>query len=333
MVRDVALTSDQLCSCYETMRLIRVFEESILELHGQGKLPGFMHVSIGQEAIPAGVSLHLREDDMIATTHRGHGDVIAKGAPVEGMFAELFGRAEGLCRGKGGSMHVTDVSRGVLGANGIVAAGIPIAVGAALAATRTGSNAVAIAYFGDGAVAQGTFHEAINMASLWKVPVIFVRQNNHYAESTTMNEYQGMPDVAAFVAGYGIASVNVDGNDVEAVADATDAALARARGGEGPSFIDCLTYRWYGHNIGDAASWRPEEEVSSWIARDPIASVRAKLEQQGRASDADGIDARVSERITKAIELAESLPEPPLSCVWQDVFTDFAAGPIVGRSA
>jgi TPP-dependent pyruvate/acetoin dehydrogenase alpha subunit len=322
----------QLLTCYDTMRLIRTFEESILRLHGEGKLPGFMHVSIGQEAIPTGVSLHLRDDDVITTTHRGHGDVIAKGAPVEGMFAELFARAEGLCRGKGGSMHVTDVSRGILGANGIVAAGIPIAAGAAFAAKRSGSDAVAVSYFGDGAIAQGGFHESANMAALWKLPIVLVRQNNQYAESTPNRDYQGMPDVVQFVRGYGIAAEQVDGNDVDAVSDAAERAVARARAGDGPTFLECLTYRWYGHNIGDTGAGRPEDEVQSWIARDPIATVRKQLEHEGLGDALAEIDARVSARIERAIERAESLAEPPLEWALEDLFTDFSSSTLIGGS-
>src|SRR5215207_2232599 len=227
----MALTRDELVQAYGTMRLIRAFEEAIRRLHGQGELPGFMHVSVGQEAVPVGISLRLRRDDLITTTHRGHGDMIAKGAQVEGMIAEIFGRAGGLCRAKGGSMHVADVAVGALGANGIVAAGMPIAVGAGLSLRRQGRDGVVVAYSGDGAIANGAAHEALNMAALWRVPVVFVRVNNRYAESTPIADYLGAPDVVRFVEGYGLAVERVDGNDVEAVADAAERAVARGRAG------------------------------------------------------------------------------------------------------
>ncbi len=228
------LTAEQLLRGYETMLLIRGFEESIRKLHGRGKLPGFMHVSVGQEAVPTGVSLMLREDDVITAPHRNHGDVIAKGVPVEGMFAEVYGHVGGTCRAKGGSLHIASVAHGVLGANGIVGAGLPIAVGAALALKRQGGDRVMVAYAGDGAIATGASHEALNMASLWKVPLVFVREDNQYAESTPRDAYQSMPDVVRYVEGYGIPAEAVDGNDLEAVADAAARAVARARQGGGP---------------------------------------------------------------------------------------------------
>lgn len=318
------LSSTDLERLYRTMRLIRAFEEKIRELHGENRLPGFMHVSIGQEAVPAGVSFHLREDDLIATTHRGHGDVIAKGAQVEAMFAELFAKAEGLCRGKGGSMHVTDVSRGILGANGIVAAGIPIAVGAALGLKRLGRDNVVVSYFGDGAISNGACHEAMNMASLWKVPVVFVRVNNQYAESTPQAHYQGIPDIVPFAESYGLPAEEVDGNDVEAVAVAAGRAVERARAGGGATFLECLTYRHHGHNIGDPGAYRPAGEPETWIARDPVVALRARVLADGAVSqqELEEIDAGIDDRIAAAVEWADALPEPSPELALEDVYSD-----------
>lgn len=329
------MLTDDLVALYRTMRLTRAFEEKIRELHGANRLPGFMHVSIGQEAVPAGVSFHLADNDLITTTHRGHGDVIAKGAQVEAMFAELFGRAEGLCRGKGGSMHVADVSRGILGANGIVAAGIPIAVGAALGIKRLGRENVVISYFGDGAIANGACHEAMNMASLWRVPVIFVRVNNKYAESTPQADYQGIPDVVSFAESYGFPAEEVDGNDVEAVANAAARAIDRARAGHGATFLECLTYRHYGHNIGDPAAYRPAGEAETWIARDPVAVLHARLlaENHLREADLHEIDRSIDERVEAAVERADGLAEPPPKLALEDVYSDPVTLAAFARSA
>ena len=326
------LDSDAGLDAYARMQLIRHFEEMIRSLHGAGKLPGFMHVSVGQEAVPVGVSLALRPDDYIATTHRGHGDVIAKGVEVEGMFAELFARAGGVCRAKGGSMHITDFSKGVLGAFSIVAAGLPIAVGAGLAMRRRGRDTVVVAHFGDGAIAQGATHESLNMATLWRLPVIFVRHNNQYAESTPTRDYQGIPDVVDYAATYGMPAHEVDGNDVEAVFDAASEAIHRARVGDGPTFLECQTYRWYGHNIGDPGAGRPEDEVAAWKARDPIASWRSTLLDRAFVDEDQllDIDRGIERRIETAIEAAEAMPDPPLEWALEDVYSDPAVLEVVG---
>lgn len=319
----MSLTADQLASGYESMLLIRGFEESIRRLHGLGKLPGFMHVSVGEEAVPAGVSLALRPDDLITWPHRNHGQVIAKGVPVEPMFAEVYGRVGGTCRGKGGSLHIARVDHGVLGANGIVGAGLPIAVGAALAIRRQGRDQVVVAYAGDGAIAGGASHEAFNMAALWHLPVVFVREDNQYAESTPHDDYQDMPDPVRYVEGYGIQAEAVDGNDLEAVAAAAERAVRHARAGAGPAFIQCATYRWYGHNIGDPGAYRPTDEVASWKARDPIASVRRRLAiDEAMERRLGKIEAEVTERIERAIAWAEAQPEPPAEWALEDVCSE-----------
>lgn len=316
------LLTNYLLGAFETMHMIRHFEESIRRLHGEGKLPGFMHVSVGQEAIPTGISLMLGADDVVTTTHRGHGDVIAKGASLEGMFAEIYGRSGGLCKAKGGSMHVADVSKGILGANGIVAAGMPIAVGAGLAFKYQARHEVVVCYSGDGAIANGATHEALNMASLWKVPVIFVRVDNQYAESTPSAQYQSMPDVVKYAESYGLFAEAVDGNDVELVAEAAGRAVERAREGAGATFLQCRTYRTYGHNIGDPGSSRPSEEVEHWRGRDPIALAGSRLRDEHKVTqtELDEVVDRIHQRVSSAIAWAESQPPPPDTWAYEDVY-------------
>lgn len=315
---------DQAISAYNTMVLIRTFEQTILELHRADRLPGFMHVSIGQEAVPTGVSLALGPEDYITTTHRGHGDVIAKGVGVEGMMAELFARSGGLCRAKGGSMHVTDFSKGVLGAFSIVGAGMPIALGAAMSAQRLKTGAVSVCHFGDGAIAQGAAHESFNMASLWGLPVVFVRHNNLYAESTPVAEYQAIPDVVEFVRSYGITAETVDGNDVDAVYAAASKLVSGAREGSGPAFLECLTYRWHGHNIGDTGAGRPPEEVAAWKQRDPIRLWGQRLVADYGVSEGElaEIEVGIVSRVAAAVVAAEAMAEPPNEWALEDVYAD-----------
>ncbi len=309
---------------YRKMTRIRKFERAAFELYQAGKLPGFMHISIGQEATAVGACSALRADDYLTSTHRGHGDTIAKGVAVEDAMAELFGRATGICRAKGGSMHIADFSQNILGANGIVAAGTPIALGAALSAKKRGTDQVALSFFGDGATESGPTHESMNMARLWQVPLIFVRQNNQYAESTPLSEHQGIPDVVEWAKGYGMPAARVDGNDVLDVYAAVKEAVERARRGEGPSFIESETYRWYGHNIGDPGTWRPEEEVEAWKAKDPIPRFRKVILEHEAATEADleAIEAEEGERLEAAIQAAEKAPPPELATALEDVYVD-----------
>lgn len=313
---------------YRKMIRIRKFERAAYELYQAGKLPGFMHISIGQEATAAGATTALRDDDYVASTHRGHGDTIAKGVDVADAMAELYGKATGICSAKGGSMHIADFSKNILGANGIVAAGIPITVGAGLSAKMRGSGQVALCFFGDGAGASGPTHEGLNMASLWDLPVIFVRQNNQYAESTPRSQHQGIPDIVRWAEGYGIAATRVDGNDVLAVYEAVRTAAERARRGEGPSFIESETYRWYGHNIGDPGTWRPQDEVEAWKAKDPIPQFRDKILKSGVATEGelDAIEAEEEERLQAAIEAAEAAPHPELTTALEHVYSDAELG-------
>lgn len=316
------LDGSDLIEAYRTIALIRAFEEAVVRLHAEGKLPGFMHVSIGQEAVPAGVCQALRPDDVTTSPHRNHGHVIAKGAPVEAMMAEMFGRAGGLCRGKGGSLHMSHVASGAVGANGIVAAGMPIAAGMALAFQRSGQARVAVSFVGDGAIANGTSHETLNLASLWHLPLVIVREDNQYAESTPTSDYQSIPDIERYVASYGMAAETVDGNDVEAVAAAMQRAVARARAGQGPTLLQCETYRWFGHNIGDPGAYRPREEVEQWRARDPLRTVRERLIERALASptELDDLVSDAQERIARAVSAAEMMPEPPAEWALEDVF-------------
>src|SRR5947209_14796109 len=272
------LDKSHLLKMYEQMETIRQFEERAGKEFAAGKIPGFVHLYAGEEAVAVGVWAHLTDDDFITSHHRGHGHCIAKGVDIREMVAELLGREAGACRGKGGSMHIADVHKGMLGANGIVGGGFPLAVGAGLTARTNGKGQVAVCFFGDGAANQGTFHEGLNLAGIWKLPVIFVAENNGYAESTPVTYHMSCRDIADRAAGYGMPGVSVDGLDVLAVYEAAGEAIARARRGEGPSLIECKTYRYYGHFEGDAITYRTKEELASFMARDPIKAVRQSLQ-------------------------------------------------------
>ncbi len=309
---------------YRRMAIIRQFEEKAAALVNQGKLVGEVHSYAGQEASGVGVCLALEQDDYITSTHRGHGHVIAKGADLKLMMAELFGRKNGLCKGKGGSMHVADVSLGILGANGIVAGGLPIATGAAFSAQVRDSSQVAVCFFGDGASNEGAFHETMNLASAWKLPVVFVCENNKYHEFSP-----SAPVTAGTIHGraaaYEMPGVKVDGQDVMAVYQAAQEAIARARAGEGPSLIETDTYRYYGHFIGEEnlfPPYRSEEEIESWRKRDPIILFRAWLIEQGYAAEADlkAIDEQVEADIEEAAAFAEDSPWPEAEEALEDVF-------------
>src|SRR5437764_8421136 len=267
-----ALDKSQLLHMYEQMKTIREFEERASKEFASGKLPGFVHLYAGEEAVAVGVCAHLTDDDFITSHHRGHGHCIAKGVDLREMVAELLGREAGACRGKGGSMHIADVHKGMLGANGIVGGGLRLADGAGLTAKFNGKGQVAVCFFGDGAGNQGTFHEGLNLAGIWKLPVIFVAENNGYAESTPVTYHMSCRDIADRAAGYNMPGVNVHGLDVFAVYEAAGEAVARARRGEGPSLIDFKMYRYYGHFAGAAIFYRATKEEESYHARDPIQS-------------------------------------------------------------
>jgi acetoin:2,6-dichlorophenolindophenol oxidoreductase subunit alpha len=309
---------------FATMALIRAFETSVAELYRAGEIPGFVHTSLGQEAVAAGVCSALREDDYMATTHRGHGHCLAKGVDVDGMMAELFARAEGVCGGKGGSMHVADPARGVLGANAIVGASLPLAVGAGLSSKLRGQERVAVSFFGEGAVNQGAFHESVNLAAIWQLPVLLVCENNIYAEFSDSRRMTRVPSVVERTAGHGVEGRVVHGNDVEAVYAATHEAVERCRAGGGPLLIEAETYRWHGHYEGDAQPYKPEEESAAWRDKDPLVVQARRLVERGELTreELDAVEASQRQRVDAAIERARSLPAPEPEEAFANVFGD-----------
>jgi pyruvate dehydrogenase E1 component alpha subunit len=309
---------------YKTMLRIRKFEEKAMNLFAAGKIPGFVHLYIGEEAVATGVAANLDTLDYITSTHRGHGHIIAKGGNLEFMMAELFGKAAGYCKGKGGSMHIADASRGILGANGIVGAGQNIAVGAGLSIKYKGTDQVCVCFFGDGSTNQGTFHEALNLASIWKLPVVFVCENNLYGISMSQSRHQAIQDIADRAIAYNIPGVAVDGNDVFAVYEAAKVAVKRARDKQGPTLIECKTYRHRGHFEGDPGLYKPEDEQRDWLAKDPIKRLESFIVENKIQSDAeiDVINEEVTKEILDAIEFAENSPEPSIESVVEDIYTD-----------
>jgi pyruvate dehydrogenase E1 component alpha subunit len=310
----------------QQMLLIRRFEERALELQALGLVHGAVHPSVGQEAIAVGVCSALRESDRIVSTHRGHGHCIAKGADVGRMMAELFGRRDGYCRGKGGSMHVAAFEIGMLGANGIVAGGLPIAAGAALAAQLEGSDGVAVAFFGDGATGEGAFHEAMNVSTLWALPVVWVCENNRYAADTPLEDTMPTPDASLYARGYGMPAITVDGNDVLAVRAGAEKAIARARDGGGPTFVEAKTYRRTQHVVRGAPrpDLRSEAEHAEWRSRDPIDATVAHLRAARLLDDADlsALRSGVEKLLDTAVAYAEASPFPSIDEALEGVFAD-----------
>ena len=299
---------------YRRMMRIRVFEEKVQELHKLGRLPGFVHVYLGEEAVAVGACSVLRDTDHITSTHRGHGHCIAKGADVAPMMAELFGRTDGYCRGKGGSMHIIDTSRGILGANGIVGGGIPMATGSGLADAVLGRDGVTICFFGDGAANQGVLMEALNLAAIWKLPIIYLCESNHYMEFTATTDLTA-GRIYRRAEPFGLIGMEVDGNDVLEVRRVVGEAAGRARRGEGPTLIEAVTYRFAGHSEGESAfvsAYRTDEEVESWKARDPVTSFRALLlaETPITVSEIEAIDAEEQSAVESAVDFAEASPFP-----------------------
>ncbi len=316
-------TLEQALQIYRTMLRIRAFEEKASELFLAGRLPGFLHAYVGQEAVAAGVCVHLTREDTITSTHRGHGHAVAKGARLDMMMAELFAKKTGYCKGKGGSMHIADLDLGILGANGIVGAGIPIAAGAGLTAKMQGRSAVTVAFFGDGGSNTGAFHEGLNLAAVWNLPVLFVCENNQYAESTPREVHQKVKDIATRAMAYDIPGVVVDGMDATAVFAAAGEAIRRAREGGGPTLIEAKTYRFMGHYVGDTgAAYRDQAEVGRWKQRDPIPLFRRVLLEERRvpAADLARIEAEVQREIAEAVTFAEQSPEPDLEDALRDIF-------------
>lgn len=310
------------------MHLIRRFEEGAEDAYMRGLIHGTMHLSIGQEASAVGICMPLAADDQITSTHRGHGHCIAKGADVNRMFAEFFGKTTGYCKGRGGSMHIADVASGNLGANGIVGGGIPIAVGAALSAKKMKTGKVVVSFFGDGANNEGAFHEALNMASIWKLPVIFVCENNGYGMSTSTERSTAVPNIADRAAAYSMPGVIVDGNNFSQVAEASHAAVERARAGEGPTLIESKTYRYRGHSKSDRNRYRTKEEIDDWMTnRDPITAFEAEMKEMGVIDDAgiEAIRADVQRTIEEGIEFAKQSPAPEVRDVAQFVYAEESA--------
>ena len=290
---------------------IRRFEEAVDDLFARGLMHGTMHLSIGQEASATGTCFALRDDDAITSTHRGHGHCIAKGADLERMMAELLAKETGYCRGRGGSMHIADVATGNLGANGIVAGGIPIAAGAALAYRLQGLDRVVVSFFGDGAANEGAFHEAVNLAAIWKLPVVFLCENNKYGMSFSTEKSFAIENISERATGYGIPGVTVDGNDVEAVHEVVTEAVARARSGEGPTLVEAVTYRWKGHSKSDKNLYRTKEEISEWRDRDPILRFEALVLERG-VLDQGAVDAirnQATQDIRAAARAANAAPD------------------------
>jgi acetoin:2,6-dichlorophenolindophenol oxidoreductase subunit alpha len=319
------LDTSLLLRLYEQMETIRQFEEQAGKEFAAGKIPGFVHLYAGEEAVAVGVCAHLTDEDFITSHHRGHGHCIAKGVDIREMVAELLGREAGSCRGKGGSMHIADVHKGMLGANGIVGGGYPLAVGAGLTARANGKGQVAVCFFGDGASNQGTFHEGLNLAGIWKLPVVFVAENNGYAETTPVTYHMSCRDIADRAAGYGMPGITVDGLDVLAVYEAAGEAIARARRGEGPSLVECKTYRYYGHFEGDTTTYRTKDELAFYRGRDPIPGLRRFMVDRTIASeqDLDAINKRVQERIADAWQFAEAAPLPAPEETLTDVYVKY----------
>jgi pyruvate dehydrogenase E1 component alpha subunit len=327
------MPTNELLQLHRLMCRIRVFDTKVEELFNQGRLPGLLHSCVGQEATAAGIAEQLRHDDYVLTTHRGHGHCLAKGADPGRMMAELFGRVDGYCRGKGGSMHVCDLERGLLGANGIVGAGLPIAAGVGTAIRLKQSTQVVVCFFGDGAANEGGFHEGLNLAALWELPVIYVCENNRYAQYTHQRLHTKVDGIFERARGYGMPGEQVDGNDLLAVRECAAAAIAHARAGEGPTLIECLTYRWTGHSISNPGSaiGRPEEEVQEWKRRDPIARVERTILERGLAEAAhfDAVRATAEEEIEVAVRFAEASPEPEPSSSLDDVYAHLPEGALL----
>jgi acetoin:2,6-dichlorophenolindophenol oxidoreductase subunit alpha len=309
------------------MLRVRKFELKVQALSATGEMPGPVHLYTGEEAVAAGVCANLRDDDYVSSTHRGHGHVIAKGADLAACMAELFGKATGVCHGKGGSMHMADMSLGIIGANGIVAAGIPIATGAALSASMRGTDQIAVAFFGEGATNEGAFHEAMNLAQSWSLPIVFVCENNGYGQMTRMEKVTATTEMFRRAAAYGMPSKRVDGNDCFEVHEVIQQAVARARSGQGPSFVEAMTYRWREHAEGLEVLFsglREDAEIEDWMTRDPVARHLQVLRDRG-ADDAEleTLDRAIAAEVDAAVEFARESPAPDpaeaLTDVWVPV--------------
>jgi TPP-dependent pyruvate/acetoin dehydrogenase alpha subunit len=312
----------ELIDMYRKMVRIRLFEERVVKEFAAGNIPGFVHVYSGEEAVAVGACANLRTEDYITSTHRGHGHLIAKGGRTDRMMAELYGKKTGYNKGKGGSMHIAEVDIGILGADAIVGGGIPVAGGAALSAKMRGTDQVAVCFLGDGASNTSRFHEGVNLASIWKLPVVYVIENNMYAETTCIADTCNLTDIADRAAAYGIPGVTVDGNDVMAVYEAVGAAVAKARKGEGPTLVECKTCRHHGHYEGDTMTYRDKKEVDECKKRDPIPRFRKKLADMGvlTEKEAEKIDQEIAQEIEAAVKFAAESPFPNPEEALEDVY-------------
>lgn len=319
------ISKERLLGLYTTMVKIRLFEDRIVDLYARGLVPGLAHLYIGEEAVAAGACGVLREDDYITSTHRGHGHVIAKGADLKLMMAELFGKKTGYCKGKGGSMHIADMNIGILGANGIAGGGIPIAVGAGLSIKLRKTDQVSACFFGDGSSNNGTFHESLNLASVHRLPVIFICENNQYGISVSQARHQLIKDIAIRATSYDMPGVVVDGNDVIEVYGAVSKAVRRARAAEGPTLIECKTYRWRGHHEGDpnqGRRYRTTEEIEEWKKKDPIPRLAERLLEQKALTKKRmaSIEAKIAEEIDQAVAYANESGFPSVEEMYEDVY-------------
>lgn len=315
----------QLMSFYETMFKTRRFEEETFEFYKKGMMAGLAHLYMGEEAVAAGVCAALKEDDYIGSTHRGHGHLVARGADLNRMMAEILGKETGYSHGKGGSMHIMAMDKGILGANGIVGGEIPIATGAAYTIKYKGTDQVAVSFMGDSATNEGTFHESLNMAAAWDLPCIYIIENNLYGISVDIRDVTNTPDLAVRAKSYDIPGVVVDGMDVTAVYEAAVKAVKRAREGKGPTLIECKTYRWQGHHVGDPATYRKrrsETEKEDWMARCPVATLRKEMIESGKAKEAEieKLESQIEEQIQEAVQFAADSPYPEASEAFTDVF-------------
>jgi TPP-dependent pyruvate/acetoin dehydrogenase alpha subunit len=319
-----AVDQATLVDLYRTMVRIRTFEETAHKDFLKGGMPGFLHLYSGEEAIAVGVMSVLQPEDYLSTHHRGHGHLIAKGADTRRMFAELFGKADGFCKGKGGSMHIADMTVGVLGANGIVGACVHIGTGAAFACKYLKNGRIAVAFLGDASTNRGTFHEALNLASIWDLPIVYIVENNHYGVANPQSEHMKIKDIADRAASYGFPGVVVDGNDVVAVREAAAEAVDRARSGGGPTLVECKTWRHWGHFIGDAATYRDPAEHEAWLKRDPLILCADLLRSRNWAteSDLEKIQAAADAEMQAALEYGKNAPYPGTEELLTDVYSD-----------
>lgn len=323
----MSLNKDQQLETYRRMNRIRIFEEEATRLFGEGKIPGACHASIGQEAAIVGACMALRDDDFITGTHRSHGHPIGKGAKLNALMAELMGKETGICKGRGGSMHLADNSVGIVGESAIVGGGIPLATGCGLSAKARGTDQVSLCFFGDGASNQGTFHESINMAAIWKLPVIFFCENNGYAITTSLLSSHGQPEIAKRADAYGIPGITVDGQDAETVYEATQAAVERARRGEGPTLIEAKTYRFDEHNVGlniNGEPYRPQEEIDDYINnQDPLVLYKkVLLDNSIPESEVIAVEQEVRDAVAQSIQFAEDSPLPDATAVYDYMYSN-----------